>query len=69
MSDMLERLMAAKATMEGDDDNLCRVLIMLAANRHITLVPQDERLTPKPVILVPQRLYNRINKLIEEGNV
>ena len=60
MTDMLEKLKAAKATMDGADDNLCQALMMLAESRHITIIPQPEHLTPKPVIMVPERLYNRM---------
>ncbi|WP_434733720.1 hypothetical protein NL154_05470 [Rhizobium sp. YTUHZ044] len=69
MTDMIEKMRAAMATLEGADDNLCKALIMLASLKHITIIPQDELVTPKPVIIVPKRLYSRINKLIEEGNV
>lgn len=64
MTEMLDKLLAAKATMDGAQDNLCQALIMLAAHGHITIVPADERITPKPVIMVPERLYRRIKELV-----
>lgn len=67
MTEMLDRLAALKATMDGADDNLCQALIMLAAHGHITIVPQDERVTPRPVIIVPERLYRRIKQLVPES--
>lgn len=64
MTDMLEKMRAAKATLDGADDNLCQALIMLATHGHVTIIPQDERVTPKPVIIVPERLYRRIQQLV-----
>jgi len=64
MTEMIEKLLAAKATMDGAQDNLCQALIMLAAHGHITIVPSDERITPQPVIMVPERIYRRIQQLV-----
>lgn len=60
MTDMLERMEAAIRTLDGVDDNLCQALLLLAANRSIVVIPQDDRLLPKPTIMVPQRIYNRM---------
>ncbi|MFP5078293.1 hypothetical protein ACLE20_13375 [Rhizobium sp. YIM 134829] len=64
MTEMIDKMKAAIATMDGANDNLCRALIALAAHGQITIIPADERLTPKPVIMVPERLYRRIEQLV-----
>ena len=60
MTDTLDRMIAAMNTLDGLDDNLCEALLLLAGNRSIIVIPQDDRLLPKPTIMVPQRIYNRM---------
>lgn len=65
--EMLARIESAVATLNGADDNLCHALLMLAGSRCITVIPQPDTVTPKPVIMVPQRLYDRMLRLSEQS--
>jgi len=67
MTDMIARIETAVATLKDVEDNLCHVLLMLAGSRCITVIPQPDTVTPKPVIMVPQRLYGRMLRLSEQS--
>lgn len=65
MTEMLEKLREAKALVDGEQDNLCKALMMLSAAGSITVVPRDDGLLQKPVIMVSKQMYNRMLKLSE----
>lgn len=64
VTDMLDRLIVAKAVVDGEQDNLLEAMAMLAASGHISIIPQSERLTTRPVIMLPQRMYDRMLEII-----
>lgn len=66
MSDMLDRLIEAKAVFDGEHDNLLEAIAMLAATGRISIIPRDDRLTSKPVIVLPQGMYDRMLAKYEE---
>lgn len=60
MSDMMDKLMEAKAVVDGERDNLLQAIAMLSAAGQISIVPQNNNLTSRPVIMLPQRMYDRL---------
>ena len=63
MSDMLDKLQKAMAIVNGEQDNLCKALMVLSASKAITILPRSDALIQKPVIVVPQQMYDRMIKL------
>lgn len=61
-SDMLENMYAAVDLMKAADDNLLKAIASIAASGHINVVPMPTVLLsePKPVIMVPERMCNRM---------
>lgn len=64
MSDMLERIKEAQALVDGDRDNLLRAIAAIAAHGGISIIPRDELLTTKPVIVLPQCMYDRLAQIV-----
>lgn len=64
MNDMLDRIKEAKALVDGDRDNLLRAIAAIAAHGGISIIPRDEMLTTKPVIVLPQRMYDRLAQIV-----
>ena len=64
MNDMLERIKEAQAIVDGDRDNLLRAIAAIAAHGGISIIPRDEMLTTKPVIVLPQRMYDRLAQIV-----
>lgn len=64
MNDMLQRIKEAQALVDGDRDNLLRAIAAIAAHGGISIIPRDERLTVKPVIVLPERMYDRLKQII-----
>lgn len=64
MSGMLDNLMEVKALVDGERDNLLLAMAALASHGQISIIPRDERLTTKPVIVLPQRMYDRMLEII-----
>lgn len=64
MTDMLERLKEAQALAEGDRDNLLKAIAAIAAHGRISIIPRSEILTTKPVIILPERMYDRLLEII-----
>jgi hypothetical protein len=64
MNDMLQRIKEAQALVDGDRDNLLRAIAAIAAHGGISIIPRDERLTGKPVIVLPERMYDRLKQII-----
>lgn len=65
MPDMLERLKEAKALVDGERDNLLQAIAAIAAHGGISIIPHPDQLTTKPVIILPQRMYDRLAEIIE----
>lgn len=61
--EMLARIESAVATLNGADDNLCHALLMLAGSRCITVIPQPDTVTPKPVIMILCGAFERDRKI------
>lgn len=57
--DLLERIAEAQSIVEGEYDNLLEAIVALAAAGQMTVMPRGDRLINKPVILLPQRMYDR----------
>lgn len=68
MTKMLDQLFEAKAVMDGDRDNLLKAMGALAPTGHITIIPRDDQLTSKPVIVLPQRMYDRLRTISKESS-
>lgn len=64
MNDMLERIKEAQALVDGDRDNLLRAIAAIAAHGGISIIPRDDGLTTKPVIVLPERMYDRMKQII-----
>lgn len=64
MSDMLDRIREEQALANGDRDNLLRAIAAIAAHGGISIIPRDEILTTEPVIVLPQRMYDRLAQII-----
>jgi len=60
MSDMLEQIKEAQAIFEGERDNLLQAIAALCATGQMTVMPRSDKLINKPVILLPQRMYDRL---------
>lgn len=67
MVDMLERIKEAKALVDGERDNLLKAIMAIAAHGGISIIPRDDNLTTKPVIILPQRMYDRLVEISESG--
>lgn len=67
MTEMFDKLIEAKAVADGDRDNLLEAIGMLAAHGQITIIPQRNDLTPRPVIMLPQRLYDRMLEIFPDN--
>lgn len=68
MADILEQMKEAQAVADGDRDNLLRAIAAIAAHGGISIIPRDEYLTTKPVIVLPQRMYDRLSEIIQAGS-
>lgn len=62
--EMIERIKAAQSLISGEQDNLLRAIAAIAAHGGISIIPRDEALTTKPVIVLPQRMYDRLLRII-----
>lgn len=60
MTPMLEKLKEAKAIMDGDRDNLLKAIVMLAELGQMNILPGSDNFMLKPVIILPQPLYDRL---------
>ena len=60
MSDMFERIKEVQALVDGERDNLLEAIAMLCAAGQMTVMPRPDNLISRPVILLPQRMYDRI---------
>jgi hypothetical protein len=60
--DMIEKMLAAVDLMKTADDNLLKAIASIAYSGHINVVPMPTILStePKPVIMLPERMYNRM---------
>jgi hypothetical protein len=60
--DMLKQMHEAVDLMKSADDNLLHALASIAYSGHINIIPMPTVLTtePKPVIMLPERMYNRM---------
>ncbi|MAM24009.1 MAG: hypothetical protein CML55_01315 [Rhodobacteraceae bacterium] len=67
MNDMLERIREAQALINGERDNLLKAIAAIAAHGGASIIPRDDRLTTKPVIVLPQRMYDRLLELYGTG--
>lgn len=63
--DMLEKMFAAADMMKAADDNLLKAIASIAASGHINIISMPIILStePKPVIMLPERMYDRIFEL------
>jgi hypothetical protein len=61
----MKSMMAAANEIRQQDDNLLRAIAALAAGRHIQIVPTSSLfgMDAKPVICLPQRMYDRLSEL------
>ena len=61
----LEKMLAAADIIKTADDNLLKAIASIAASGHINIVPMPTVLLtePKPVIMLPERMYNRMLEL------
>ena len=64
MNDMIERIREAQALMDGERDSLLRAIAAIAAHGGISIIPRDENLTTRPVIVLPQRMYDRLAQIV-----
>lgn len=60
MNDMLERLKEAQDIVDGERDNLLEAIAALVVAGQMTVMPRNDKLIHKPVILLPQRMYDRL---------
>ena len=62
---MIAKLEAAADEIRQQDDNLLCAIAALAAGRHIRIVPTSSLfgMDAKPVICLPQRMYDRLFEL------
>lgn len=67
-NDIIEQIRRAQEIVEGSQDNLCRALMAIASYGSITIIPRDENLVNRPVIIVPKQMYDRMLKLGEGSN-
>lgn len=63
----LAQINKAAGEIRKDEDQLLEALGMLAGMRQIQIMPQHDALTLKPVILLPQRMYDRMLELFAEN--
>ncbi len=61
--DILERMYATADQMKEQDDNLLKAIAMLAASGHMTIVPGSMQFGSRPVIMLPDRMYQRMEEL------
>jgi len=60
MTDMLEKIKEAQALVDGERDNLLEAIAALCVAGQMTVMPRTDNLISKPVILLPQRMYDRL---------
>jgi hypothetical protein len=57
---MLERITEAQAVADGERDNLLEAIAALCVAGQMTVMPRSDNLIHKPVILLPQKMYDRL---------
>ncbi len=68
--DMLKKIYEIADLKKTADDNLLKAIASIAANGHISIIPSPEIFTvnPKPIIMLPEGMYNRMMELFAPGN-
>lgn len=61
----LQKMMAAADQLNSANDNLLIAIAMIAATGQITVIPNDIGWS-KPVIHLPQQMYDRLLKIIPD---
>lgn len=61
----LQKMLAAADQLNSANDNLLTAIAMIAATGQITVIPNDIGWS-KPVIHLPQQMYDRLLKMIPD---
>jgi len=60
MNDMLDRVKEAQAIADGERDNLLDAIAALVVAGQMTVMPRNDNMIHKPVILLSKRMYDRL---------
>lgn len=66
--DIIKRMKEAADELMASDDNLLHAIAAIAAHRCIQIIPYQAGFGDKPIICLPQRMYDRLLVIIPKDH-